>query len=442
MILGKFTKTIKAIGNFGTDKQDQTDSFNRLIRLVNYANLLAFLSFIFYISLYSLLNVKLFLPVILTIIAFTPCFALSLLFTKKYHFLLGRMFFQIGITGSILACTGLFIGRTLGIHYFFLIFATMPIFIWSARFYGFTYSFFLINALCYIYIEFFPYPSPYLLDLHQYEYVRIVSLLLCIVTTLLIININQSQIQKNEDLLEEQKKELIRSNSTKDTLLSIIAHDLKNPLNTISGFSDMLYNNLQQYDEGKIKTLAGNINDASLRTNILLENLLEWAASQKGTMKFDPRRILLYECIESSVRNQMLAADKKKIKIRNQVNPLLFVVADQNMLQTVFRNLISNAIKFSWQESEIIILADTSDKWIEISVVDQGVGISAEMQEMIFSVSKERSSPSGTAGEKGTGLGLLLCKDFIEQHGGTISVESRKDKGSRFYFTLPVVYHS
>jgi hypothetical protein len=248
--------------------------------------------------------------------------------------------------------------------------------------------------------------------------------------------------EANERKIKESEVKLIESNATKDKFFSIIAHDLKSPFNSMLGFSDILNKEFDNYDANEQKKFIGIINTSLQNTHKLLENLLLWSLSQRGGIDFKPKKtnlfLLTYEV------NEILKhlAENKLIKLINQIDENIYVEADKNMLSTVIRNLVSNAIKFTAKNGKIIISSNvmTTDKKqqiVEISVKDTGVGISSEIQSKLFDIGKDTST-KGTENENGTGLGLILCKEFVEYHGGKIWVESEIGKGSIFYFSIPL----
>jgi len=230
-------------------------------------------------------------------------------------------------------------------------------------------------------------------------------------------------------------KSLEEMNQTKNKFFSIIAHDLKNPFNSMLGFSKLLKDNFDNYDANKQKEYIGYIYQEIQQSYKLLENLLLWAQSQKGTIAFNPEKINLLLIVNETCRLLSRMSEKKSIKLLNKIEPTIFIDADKDMISTVIRNLISNAIKFTPTGGEILIQAELKQYHTEISVKDNGIGISEEIQSKLFNIS-ENTSTNGTENETGTGLGLILCKEFIEKHSGKIWVESEIDKGSTFYFTI------
>ncbi len=241
-------------------------------------------------------------------------------------------------------------------------------------------------------------------------------------------------IEENLVVANSQLKAL---NDAKDKFLSIIAHDLRSPISTTIGFSDLLIADLHSFDSVKLMEVLKIINAQSESTLSLLDNLLSWARSQAGQISYEPEKNLLSEIILDIIQPLNSAASLKDISIKNLLTDKVEIYADQNMLKTVLRNLISNSIKFTNQGGKIIISGQMKKDNFEISILDNGVGMSKETQEKLFGTDLNFTT-RGTADEKGSGLGLILCKDFVEKHGGKIWVESEPGKGSNFKVLLPV----
>jgi len=240
-----------------------------------------------------------------------------------------------------------------------------------------------------------------------------------------------------EQQIKETNLQLKELNATKDKFFSIIAHDLKNPFNSIMGFSDLLSKNAHKYDTEKILYFVKIIQGAAQNTFKLLENLLEWSRSQTGKIGYNPENIQLQNVIDEIIGITSSNSHAKNIHISSHIPVGLKIFADKNMLNTILRNLVTNAIKYTQQNGNIHIEAVPIENYVQISVEDSGVGISNEMIGRLFKIN-ERVSTSGTADEQGTGLGLILCKEFVEKHKGKIWAESQVGKGSIFKFTLPL----
>lgn len=243
-----------------------------------------------------------------------------------------------------------------------------------------------------------------------------------------------SEQKKTQLELETKNAQLMQLIENKNLMLSIIAHDLRSPLGAIDG----LISEIQD-----VSILAGQtalLNDfASSVHNMysLVNNLLEWAVFQKDVFGLDFRELSVYEVSQLAIKHLKLNADKKNIRIINHIHPETRSVFDEKMIMTVFRNLVSNAIKFTPRNGQIELSDRIHEGKAEITIRDNGIGIGPETIEGIFSISKTKTA-KGTEGEKGTGLGLALCRDFVEKNGGTIYVKSEPGKGSSFIFSLPL----
>ncbi len=244
-----------------------------------------------------------------------------------------------------------------------------------------------------------------------------------------------------EQALKESEKKLKESNQTKDKFFSIIAHDLRNPFNALLGFSSILKEDFYELDKEELKSYIDLLDDTIKNTYKLLENLLLWSRSQINRIDFNSEKINLSDFTNEAIQLFEQAAQSKQLTLSNQIDKNIFVNADKNLLFTVFRNLLSNAIKFSHKGGEISIQSKPVDnvgqEFVEIAVIDSGVGIPEKALSKLFNVG-ESYSTKGTDNESGTGLGLILCKEFVEKHGGKIWVKSEEGKGSKFIFTLPV----
>ncbi len=237
--------------------------------------------------------------------------------------------------------------------------------------------------------------------------------------------------------IKKQNDELIQLNATKNKLFSIIGHDLRGPFNSIFGFSDMLSRTFRDLEAEKTEEYLTIISSQSKNTFYLLENLLQWTRAQTGQLNFSPQKVNLNEVVENTIQLLLYLADAKRIEIISDLPDHCTTFADENMLMAVFRNLISNAIKFTRPEHNIFVSVIVGESEYTISIVDEGIGIKPENIDKIFNTA-EHFSTIGTNSEKGSGLGLMLCKEFIEKHGGKIWVKSEVEVGTEFSFTLPI----
>ncbi len=241
--------------------------------------------------------------------------------------------------------------------------------------------------------------------------------------------IYQQQLEENEQNLKEL-------NAKKDKFFSIIAHDLRSPFVGLVGLTDLLHAHFKEMDEEKIIYYLKHANESAHNVYKLLETLLQWSKTQTGKMEFKPEPIDLRDLIHESLELATVSAKNKNISLINYVfNPLL-LEADKNMLFTVLRNLISNAIKYTPRDGKVEIDCIDKGQKVQLSVRDYGVGIPLKDQAKLFKIEESYSNP-GTEKEKGSGLGLLMCKEFIEKHGGKIWCKSEENAGSTFFFTVP-----
>jgi len=240
------------------------------------------------------------------------------------------------------------------------------------------------------------------------------------------------QLQKSED-------NLLKINAEKDKFFSIIAHDLRSSFSGFLGLTEIMVEDLPGLTMEEILDLSLSMKNSAANLFRLLENLLEWARMRQGLIPFDLKLIQLLPLVDESVKAIHESAKCKNIEIVNNIPESVVVFADKHTLQTVIRNLVSNAVKFTPQGGKInIVCKVTPEKKVEISIKDSGIGMSCTMIENLFRLDV-KTNRLGTDGEPSTGLGLMLCKEFVEKHGGKIRVESEVGNGSTFYFTIPCI---
>jgi PAS domain S-box-containing protein len=247
---------------------------------------------------------------------------------------------------------------------------------------------------------------------------------------------NITESKRSQAILEQSELSLRDANATKDKFFSIIAHDLKNPFNAIMGFSNLLYEDFDDFSESDKRKFIKNIWDAAESTYKLLENLLQWSRAQAGKISYQPEVVELSNIANENVAVIKPHAEGKRIKLSSDVSFNTEVFADSNMIHTVIRNLVSNAIKFTPKDGKVTISSTAAGNFERICITDTGVGISKDNIAKLFKID-EQFKTDGTDNEKGTGLGLILCKEFVEKNGGEIWAESEIGKGSRFCFTVP-----
>ena len=240
-----------------------------------------------------------------------------------------------------------------------------------------------------------------------------------------------------EEEIKRQNNELHQINAEKDKFFSIIAHDLRSPFSAFLGFTQMMVEELDNMTLKDIQKIAVSMRKSATNLFKLLENLLEWSRLQRGVITFDPVLFLLKDKILENLSMVLESVNKKEIRFDYNVPEDLKVYADENMFWGIIRNLSSNAVKFTPKSGKVTVAAKSLDNnWVEISVEDTGIGMNQEMVKNLFKLDMD-TSRKGTENESSTGLGLIICKEFIEKHGGKLWVESKENKGSTFYFTLP-----
>lgn len=247
---------------------------------------------------------------------------------------------------------------------------------------------------------------------------------------------HNEQINRAYVQLKQSEEALLELNATKDKFFSIISHDLKNPFASLMSISEMMKENFGALDDEEkldgIQRIHGSIENIFS----LLENLLTWARSQSGRIDFNPSDFNISKVLQENYNLFKLAAERKKIRLESEFEEDLMAYADREMINTIVRNLVNNAIKFTPENKQVKITCTNCNNEVCVTVSDEGVGISEENREKLFKIDKKVKT-KGTAGEKGTGLGLIICHEFIEKNKGTIKVKSEIDHGSSFTFTIP-----
>lgn len=247
---------------------------------------------------------------------------------------------------------------------------------------------------------------------------------------------NTLERKQIEEQLIESEKNMRELNAAKDKFFSIIAHDLKNPFMGILGFTEILNNSFDQYDDAEKKKMISFVKRSAESAYKLLENLLEWSRIQIGGVKITLEQIDISILINEAITSLKDASQIKNVKIITTVQNDTFVFADSEMVKAILRNLLTNALKFSHSDSYIKITAEEDSENTKIMITDKGIGIKLETLNHLFRIDKAVST-KGTLGEKGTGLGLILCKEFLQKNNGKLLIDSVVNQGSTFTVILP-----
>ncbi len=241
--------------------------------------------------------------------------------------------------------------------------------------------------------------------------------------------------KKANAMIHSQSKELSKLMATKNRFYSIIAHDLRSPLASIIGFTDLLKE--EEFEDESTSEIIGDLQKSTKGTLKLLDNLLSWSKLQTGDIKFKPKYHNLEQTVNESANVLAPVFAQKEIELISNIDDLVDIYADKEMVATIIRNLLSNAVKFSKEKGIVNIYSVIDGDFVNVAVQDNGIGISEDNLKKLFDIEKSFSI-EGTKGEKGTGLGLLLCKEFVEMNHGKIWVESKVNKGTTFIFSLPL----
>ena len=284
-------------------------------------------------------------------------------------------------------------------------------------------------------------------DIHQKNiiaYALVVVFFLTLVILAIVYVAYKSSKRKKELLafknekIRSQREDLMRLNRDKDMLFSIISHDIKSPLNSLRGFSHLLVQHIDSLSHEEIRNMGKQVDQSLEKLNELLDNLLTWSVSQRGSDRLRAERINVNELVEKNLELYKLTAAEKKIDCILKADREFFARADYNSIYTVLRNLLSNSLKFSYPNSQVVIRLWEENKMIFIAVKDEGLGMSDDIRRRLFDIGAKKTQV-GTLNEKGSGLGLALCRQLVEENGGTLTVTSKVREGSEFIFQLPAV---
>jgi len=405
----------------------------RRIQMVNTISIIGILNSSFYAIVYSLIDFTTYF----TAIGFyfsTAILTYGILIVNKIkrHNLAKILIILIFPLYIAVNSTVLF-GNGSSSQVYILVFALIPLFIYSSKQKGHQISFIALNLIVYFAIEFFPAytEAKYSVPSDYMDFFRSINVFIAFSGAFVAIIYFKKFSNEKEEQLIKQSYELKKSYEHRDLVYSIIAHDLRNPFNSLMGISSLLEEEFDEIDRGQAKNVLVSMNKSANKLNILLINLLDWSRVQSGNFKTNLQQFQLKQLIDDAIflLNDLL--EIKRLKILINTDDSVTVFADYEMLKTILRNLISNAIKFTHENGVINISATQTDSNTTISVSDNGIGIKPDSLTKLFDVSQIFTT-TGTEKESGTGLGLPLCKDFIEKHGGRIWAESVLGKGSKF----------
>lgn len=249
----------------------------------------------------------------------------------------------------------------------------------------------------------------------------------------------QVELDETNKKINAQNEELTKLNQTKDKFFSIVSHDIRNPLTAIVLMGELLKSNFNKMSSEQLNKQITRISDSIKLLFELFENLHRWSKAQSGILDFNPEEFNLLIVVNNVMDLLKVHADNKNISLISEVEPEDLIFADKNMIETVIRNLVNNAIKFTNRDGSVTVKHsfDEKSQMDSISVIDNGIGMNEEIMAKLFKLGESSVKKKGTAKEPGSGLGLILCKEFVDKHNGKIWVESEVGKGSQFHFTIP-----
>lgn len=380
-------------------------------------------------------------------LAIPPVMILWYVNYKRHYFVCG-LFINLSLTILFFILTGIFFGKAAGLHYYFLLFSLVPLFSFKSERHILMAVLMALNLFCFIYVDLLKPDGEMLLTFPEslIGSFRVATIAIIFFVMALIVGINQYVLRYNEKKLERQAEEISRQHEelanliqSKERFFSIIVQDLKGPVGTLSSFLDYLADFSNNLTTKQLQESLEALKNSSRDIYDLFVNLLTWSRIQYGNIDFYRQEHNLTELINSTVNNFSPQIKKKDIKIVNLINNRNFLIPfDKEMINAVLSNIMNNAIKFSNERGEIVISIKESEDFLELSIADNGVGMEKKILDNLFRIDVKQNTHLGTHGERGTGLGLILCKEFIERHGGEIHIESEAGKGCRSKFSLPL----
>lgn len=416
----------------------KTEAEHRRRNLVNYVAVISLFNIITYATLFSILDFTRFKWILIfhlfNLVVFISCIILN----KNGHFKLARLTINIYLPFTIAIVAAVIFGKDLEFHVFLLLTLLIPLLVWSWKDHLITLLFIVYNLGLFAFIEFSKLNMTPLIEVPSayFQLFRNANIIICFVGAAFAFAVYQHFVNKTEKELIERSAELEATQKVKDNLYSIIAHDLRGPLSSIYSLTEIVIQETKQVNDDSLHAITKALNNAAKSTHMLMENLLAWSKFVQNKKLELNETVDLNTSVHDTMNLFQFLIQQKKQHIEVAIDSRLSVIHNNNAIKTIFRNLISNAIKFTPENGSIKITAIGKNAQVKVCVSDSGVGISKDKLQNLFLNEKIESSP-GTNNEPGSGLGLKLCKDFVEKAGGSIWVESTPDKGSRFYFTLP-----
>lgn len=405
---------------------------------MNYISLISIANMLAYVIFYSVADFLLFRHAIIFLLIASLITLGVIIVNRRGRHLAAKILLSVLTPFNMSYIAMVVFGKAPGFQVYLLVATIIPLFIWDYQ--NKKYPIIIISAILMVYafLEFFPplFQPKIVLSENYVYFFRLTNVFVCFVAAGIAIGFYQYLFRKTEKQLLKQTKELKISQAHKDKVYSIIAHDLRSPFGIFAGLTGLFIEDYNEHsDEQRLKIIQ-SMQQTSISLQNLLENLLDWSKMQSGNLEKSLKHLNLRKIAEESLALHRDLILKKEQEVEVDIDSGILIYADQHMVSTVFRNLISNAIKFTEQNGKISITARGNRTKIRVCIEDSGIGLSEKDIKNLFDISS-LDQISGGRTEKGSGLGLLLCKDFIESHEGRVWVESEPGKGSKFCFTLP-----
>ncbi len=410
----------------------------RRIRLVNYISLISIFNMVSYIIFYCLADFQLFRFACIFLSIASILTIGIIIINKQGKYLTAKILLSVLTPFSMSFIATIAFGKAPGFQIYLFVAAIIPLFLWSNRQKQYPTILIIAILILYVIIEFFPplFEPKIVLSEDYISLFKMTNVSICFLSAGIAIGFYQYLYRKQEEQLVKQKELLKISQAHKDKVYSIIAHDLRGPFGTFANLTELYIKKYHELSNDKRLEVIQSMHQTSALLQNLLENLLDWSKMQSGDLKKSLKHFKLKKLAEESIAlHKELIMEKKQIFEIN-IDSDISIYADHYMVFTVFRNLISNAIKFTKPQGEISISAIENKTMVQICIKDSGIGLSNMEIKNLFDIQKKDEILTANI-LKGSGLGLVLCKEFIENQNGKIWIESELGKGSNFYFTLP-----
>jgi len=443
MVIGSILKDLKSLMSVASIEEIDVNSSHKANM---YAGVLGTVIFSLFLALFIYYDPSYYKYPIIFILSLFPFLWACLFFSSKQHHLRCAITMYLIFTVFLAFMSMVFFGKELGIHNYHLVLALLPVITFKKEHWIIIVLLMVSNFMLYLYVELIWIPEAHLLVFPKsLQKINFLTSMILFGMSFSILILDRQIIAQKQTMLRHFASELSVKNAelesavaTKDKFISLIAHDLKGPVGNLSNFLELLSDKLTTLTKDELYDSLYVLKTSSRNTYDLLENLLNWSRIQTGDIVFNPVTGDLGTIVSNNIELFKPIAFRKGISLEYIPEGPNIVKFDTNMLNTVVRNLLNNAVKYSNSGGKIVVTCRNLNEKAEISIQDTGVGMDKETVDNLFRLDVKKYPSTGTAGESGTGLGLIMCNEFIHRHNGEIKVESTKGVGSKFTITVPV----